>query len=160
MAKRPTTAPAARAARPSAPAASRPAVDVKRETRHAPRRDFVETIWVLFCSVRFAVVLNLALALAVMIGTLVPQMPAGIQRFEGELERFLTGAQGRYGDLSGILYWAGFYDLYNSLWFRLLIVTVVFSIVICTLNRWQPTMRLIRNPVVRTTDGFLQTMSE
>jgi cytochrome c biogenesis protein len=110
--------------------------------------------------VRFAVVLNLALALAVMIGTLILQMPTGIQNFEGELDRFLAGAQGRYGDLSGLLYWAGFYDLYNSLWFRLLIVTVVFSILICTLNRWQPTMRLIRNPVVRTSDRFLQTLSE
>src|SRR5687768_4096890 len=117
MSNRTTATPAGTARRSPTPAPASRTVDVKRETKQAPRRDLVETVWVMFCSVRFAVVLNVALALAILIGTLLPQMPAGIQRFAGEVTRFLDGAQGRYGDLSGILYWAGFYDLYNSLWF-------------------------------------------
>jgi cytochrome c biogenesis protein ResB len=124
------------------------------------KRDFIESIWVLFCSVRFAVVLNIALALAILIGTLLPQMQPGIQNFPEEVNRFLEGARSRYGDLSGPLFWAGFYDLYNSLWFRLMIATTVFSIIICTLNRWQPTMRLIRNPMLKPTESFLNGMSE
>src|SRR5437667_1431272 len=125
-----------------------------------PRRDFVETVWTLFCSLRFAVVLNVALALAAMFGTVVPQMQSGIQNFQAELDQFLDGVRGRYGDFAGVLYWAGFYDLYNSLWFRMLVVLVVFSIVMCTLNRWGPIMRLIRNPTVRVGDGFLAGLSE
>lgn len=125
-----------------------------------PRRDFVETVWSLFVSVRFAVVLNVGGALAVMLGTVIPQMPPGTQDFPTELNTFLDQARTRYGDFSGVLYWAGFYDLFNSLWFRILIVLVVFSIVMCTLNRWQPIMRLIRHPSVRVSEAFISGLSE
>jgi len=130
------------------------------ELQKRPSRDFVETVWTMFCSIRFAVVLNVGLALAAMLGTIIPQMQPGIQNFDRELNAFLESARGRYGDLSGLLYWAGFYDLYNSLWFRMLVVIVVFSIIICTLNRWQPIMRQIRNPQVRATDSFLSGLTE
>src|SRR5436305_1838886 len=72
-----------------------------------PRRDFVDTVWALFCSVRFAVVLNAAGALAVMTGTVIPQMQPGTQNFQDALDTFLTGARNRYGDLTVPLYWAG-----------------------------------------------------
>src|SRR5438093_7507157 len=134
-------------------AASRPLAEAAPADRR-PRRDFVETIWTLFCSLRFAVVLNLALALAAVSGTLITQMQPGIQNFETELNSFLDAAKGRFGDLAGFLYWAGFFDLYNSLWFRMLVVLVVFSIVMCTLNRWGPIMRLIRRPAVRVSESF------
>ncbi len=125
-----------------------------------PRRDFVDTIWVMFCSIRFAVVLNVALALAAMLGTIIPQMPQGIQNFPREYEQFLKDAQARYGDFSGLLHWAGFYNLYDSLWFRMLVVIVCFSIIICTLNRWQPILRQIRNPMVRVPESYLSGLSE
>src|SRR5437588_9028241 len=101
----------------ASPAASaRPVVTTPTLDRR-PRRDFVETVWTLFCSLRFAVVLNVALALAAMLGTVVPQMQPGIQNFQAELDQFLDGVRGRYGDFAGVLYWAGFFNLYNSLWF-------------------------------------------
>ncbi|MDQ6693102.1 MAG: cytochrome c biogenesis protein ResB, partial [Chloroflexota bacterium] len=125
-----------------------------------PRRDPVDSLWSLFCSVRFAVVLNITLALAAMIGTVVPQMPAGIEGFDTELKQFLDSAQTRYGDFSGVLYWAGFYNLYNSLWFRMIVVVVIFSIIMCTLNRWQPIMRLIKHPAVKADDSFLSGLTE
>ncbi|MFL5735650.1 MAG: cytochrome c biogenesis protein ResB [Chloroflexia bacterium] len=137
-----------------------PAATRAAEAGRRPRRDPVETVWVLFCSLRFAVVLNVALALAALLGTIIPQLQPGIQNFPTELDQFLIGARSRYGDFSGVLHWAGFYDLYNSLWFRMLVVLVVFSIVMCTLNRWGPIMRLIRNPAVRVSDDFVSGLSE
>lgn len=122
--------------------------------------DLVETIWTLFCSLRFAVVLNVALALAATLGTVIPQMQPGIQNFERELNLFIEGMRGRYGDLAAVLYWAGFFDVYNSVWFRMLVVLVVFSIIMCTMNRWQPIMRLIRRPAVRVSDAFIGGLSE
>lgn len=120
----------------------------------------MEAVWALLCSVRFAVFLNVALALAAMLGTVVPQMPVGIQNFPLELEQFLTNARTRYGDLTGFLHWAGFFNTFESLWFRLIVVTVVFSIVMCTLNRWQPIMRQIRTPVLRFSESFVGGLSE
>src|SRR5438093_456054 len=64
-------------------AASRPLAEAAPAERR-PRRDFVETVWTLFCSLRFAVVLNVALALAAMLGTVVPQMQPGIQNLLAE----------------------------------------------------------------------------
>ncbi len=130
------------------------------QTQKRPQRDLVETVWTLFCSIKFAVVLNVSIALAAMIGTIIPQMQPGILDFPGQLDQFMTDATSRYGDLTGIMQWAGLFDLFNSLWFRLLVVTTVFSIIICTLNRWQPTIRLITQPTIRTSDGFLAALSE
>jgi cytochrome c biogenesis protein len=133
---------------------------VVAKVQKRPRRDFVEAVWALFCSIKFAVVLNISLALAAMVGTIIPQMQPGILDFPGQLDQFMADAESRYGDLTGVMHWAGFFDLFNSLWFRLLVVTTVFSIVICTLNRWQPTLRLITRPTVRASDGFLSGLSE
>src|SRR5438874_724518 len=150
--------PISKAARPSIPHTGPGQAIAQAQKR--PQRDVVEALWMLFCSIKFAVVLNVSLALAAMLGTVVPQMQPGIQDFQSTLNQFLQDANSRYGELTGLLYWAGFFDLYNSLWFRMLVVIVVFSIIICTLNRWQPTMRLITKPTVRTSDGFLSGLTE
>jgi cytochrome c biogenesis protein len=95
-----------------------------------------------------------------MLGTVIPQMQPGISDFQSTLDQFLKDADTRYAGLTGLLYWAGFFDLYNSLWFRVLVVIVVFSIIVCTLNRWQPTIRLITKPAIRMPDSFLLGLSE
>ena len=148
-----------KALNPSTTASARPAAVASTLNRRPPR-DFVESVWVLFCSIRFAIVLNVALALAAMLGTVVPQLQPGMQNFEAELNSFLDAARGRYGDVTGLLYWAGFFDLYNSLWFRMLVVLVVFSIIMCTLNRWGPIMRLINHPAVRVSESFVDGLTE
>jgi cytochrome c biogenesis protein len=137
--------------------ADSPAVAV---AQRRPQRDIVEAVWTLFCSLRFAVVLNVALALFAMLGTVITQMQPGVQRFPTELDAFLTSAEARYGAFSGVLHWAGFFDLYNSLPFRMLVVIVVFSIIICTMNRWQPTLRLITRPSVKVSDSFIDELTE
>src|SRR2546430_260570 len=93
-----------KALRTSPAASARPVVTTATLDRR-PGRDFAETIWTLFCSLRFAVVLNVALALAAMTGTVIPQMQPGIQNFETDQNTFLDAARGRYGDLTGFLYW-------------------------------------------------------
>lgn len=149
--------PVTRRAKPAPTTAGGPATAA---AQRRPQRDIVETVWVMFCSVKFAVVLNVALALVVMLGTVITQMQPGIQRFPSELEAFLRSAEARYGPFSGFLYWAGFYELYTSLWFRMLVVIVVFSIIICTMNRWQPTLRLITRPTVQVSDSFISNLTE
>jgi cytochrome c biogenesis protein len=128
--------------------------------RAAPRRDFFEAVWALFCSVRFAVVLMLLLAAATTLGTLIPQVSPGLRDFPQDYADFLSRAYDRFGAVAGVMDWAGLFDLYNSFWFRLLIILICYSIVICTLNRWGPTMRLINPQTVRSSEGFLQGLNE
>ncbi|MDQ3928987.1 MAG: cytochrome c biogenesis protein ResB, partial [Chloroflexota bacterium] len=81
MSNRVTTIPNKRATPSKAPATQSSGGGLA-EAKGGQRSDFVETVWALFCSVRFAVVLNVSLALSAMLGTVIPQMPAGIQNFD------------------------------------------------------------------------------
>src|SRR5437773_9479176 len=42
----------------------------------------------------------------------------------------------------------------------MLVVLVIFSIIMCTLNRWGPIMRLIRQPAVRVSESFTDGLTE
>src|SRR5437667_3940813 len=103
----------AQRATPVAKGAKRPAQTVPTTTtsqavavaRGRPQRDLIETVWTLFCSVKFAVVQNVALALAAMLGTIIPQLQPGVADFQDSLDTFLDTARQRYGDLTGFLHW-------------------------------------------------------
>jgi len=150
-------APAARSARPPRPA---PPAGAPPAVPSTPRRDIFELTWRLFCSVRFAVVLILLLAAATTLGTLIPQVSPGLRDFPQDYADFLSRADARFGALAGWMDGAGLFDLYNSFWFRLLIILICYSIVICTLNRWGPTLRLINPQTVRSSESFLLNLSE
>src|SRR3954454_16082796 len=104
-----------RAAPPAPPVA--PPVE-----RPKPQRDFFEITWSLLCSVRFAVVLILLLAAATTLGTTIPQISPGLRDFPLDYADFLSRAYARFGPLAGAMDWAGLFDLFNSFWYRLLIV--------------------------------------
>src|SRR5262249_29221465 len=124
------------------------------------RRDLIEVVWGLFCSVRFAVVQILILAGAATLGTLIPQMPVGLRDFPADYAGFMSDMAPRFGPFRDPMLWAGLFDLYNSFWFRLLILLMVYSIIVCTLNRWGPIWRQINPASLRSSESFLQTMSE
>ncbi|HUS17024.1 MAG TPA: cytochrome c biogenesis protein ResB, partial [Chloroflexia bacterium] len=88
------------------------------------------------------------------------QVSPGLRDFPQDYADFLGRAQARFGDLAAPMDAVGLFDLYNSFWFRLLIILICYSIVVCTLNRWGPTLRLINPQTVRTTDTFLLGLSE
>ncbi len=119
-----------------------------------------ESTWNLFCSVRFAVVLILILAAATTLGTILPQISPGLRNFPLDYADFMSRAQVRFGAATGVMEWTGLFDLYNSFWFRLLIVLICYSIIICTLNRWGPTLRLINPQTVRSSEAFLNSLNE
>ena len=148
------------APRRTAPRTAPPAPPESAVRPAPPRRDLFEGIWNLFCSVRFAVVLILLLAAATTLGTIIPQVSPGLQNFPQDYADFLSRAQARFGTLAGPMTWAGLFDLYNSFWFRLLIILICYSIIICTLNRWGPTLRLIRPQSLRSTESFLRGLGE
>src|SRR5215212_3888684 len=94
----------------STPASTPPGAAARRrplpvETPQAPvagraRRDLFEATWNLFCSVRFAVIQILVLAGATTLGTLIPQMPAGLRDFPTDYAAFLNDVSTRFGALT------------------------------------------------------------
>jgi cytochrome c biogenesis protein len=94
--------------------------------------NFVSKLWQFFTSVRLTVVVLLALAMASIIGTVIPQnqnQAAYIEHFGKPVFTFLNLFQ--------------IFDMYHSWWFQLLLVLLLTNIVICSINRLSSTWKII-----------------
>jgi len=84
-------------------------------------------LWRFFSSVKFTVVILILLAVASIIGTLIPQIP----------QREITGfAGGLSPGIRKLFFMLGFFDLYHALWFRLLLTLLTLNLVVCSLERF------------------------
>jgi cytochrome c biogenesis protein len=87
-------------------------------------KGFFDKLWNLFASVKLTVVLLLSLAVTSVIGTLIPQNQdpvAYLEAFGPVLYRFFK-----------IL---GFFDLYHSWWFQLLLLLLTVNVLVCSIER-------------------------
>ncbi|MCF8144292.1 MAG: cytochrome c biogenesis protein ResB [Deltaproteobacteria bacterium] len=86
--------------------------------------------WDFFASVKLAIVLLIVLAIVSILGTLIPQQQ-GAAQFAGRLSpgtlRFFTAL-----DL---------FDVYHSIWFRVLLGVITLNLIICSLDRWPATWK-------------------
>lgn len=82
-------------------------------------------VWHFFCSVRLTIVLLIILAIVSIAGTLIPQREEALAFSQhlapGTLKVFIT---------------LDLFDLYHSLWFRLLIGMLALNLIICSINRF------------------------
>jgi cytochrome c biogenesis protein len=90
-------------------------------------------VWSFFSSVRLTIALLIIIALAAVIGTVIPQ-----QEMASEALQKLPPA------LAGVLKILQLYDLYHSTWFLLLMALLTLNLVICSLNRLPSSLRLYR----------------
>ncbi len=93
-------------------------------------------IWRLFSSVKLTVVLLILLAIASIIGTVIPQMP---QRESIEFARSLSPETFRLLDSLNL------FNMYQSTWFRFLIGCLGLNLIICSLNRFPGTWKLYKS---------------
>lgn len=101
----------------------------------------MKSIWKFFASIRLSVVLLLAIAIASIMGTVIPQNES-VQVYVAKF-----GAVG-YRILSTL----DVFDMYSSWWFQALLMLLVINIVVCSLDRLPVTLkavsskRMARNP--------------
>ena len=93
------------------------------------------SVWRFFSSVKLAIVLLIILAIASILGTVIPQMP---QRESVEFARGLS--PGMFKLFSFI----NLFDMYHSLWFRLLIGCLALNLIICSMDRFPATLKKFR----------------
>ena len=91
-----------------------------------------------FTSIRLAIILLTILAVASVLGTLIPQ------------QRSLEEYAARYGQLSGLLIRLQLTRLYHSIWFLAILGLFALNIIVCTLTRLSPKWRKAVRPHVRT----------
>ena len=90
-------------------------------------------IWNFFCSVRLTLILLIILAIASIFGTLLPQKEAAI-RFTRELSP----------ELVKLFNYLQLFDIYNSVWFILIIGCLALNLTVCSINRFPATLKLFK----------------
>jgi cytochrome c biogenesis protein len=99
-----------------------------------------------FESVKLAIVLFILLALASVLGTLIPQ------------GRSAAEYAARYGDLSGLLMKLQLTGLYHSPWYLALLFLFALNTIICTLARFGPKWKRAFRPSPEVDDKSIQAM--
>ncbi len=91
------------------------------------------SVWALFCSVKLTIALLMILAAISVIGTLLPQHQEGVhlaEKLSPSLYRVLNTLQ--------------VFDLYHSIWFRLIIGALAANLVICSMDRFSVSLKRFR----------------
>ena len=106
-------------------------------------RTAVDKIWSFFSSVKVGVILIIIALIASGIGTIFPQemyIPEEAENREPEIfyEEW-------YGIPGKIYYQLGFHQLYSSWWYLILIALIGVSLVICSIDRFVPLYRALKN---------------
>ena len=92
-------------------------------------------VWRFFSSVKLTLFLLIVLAIASILGTVIPQMP---QRESLEFAKGLSPGMFKFFSVINL------FDMYHSLWFRLLIGCLALNLIICSMDRFPATWRQFR----------------
>lgn len=107
-----------------------------------------EKVWKFFSSVKLAVVLLIILAIVSVIGTVIQQNEAP--------ERYIQ----EYGQSTYQLFERlGFFDMYHTWWFVLLLFLFTANLTVCTLERLPNTLKIILAPLKPMDEEILKAVS-
>jgi len=116
----------------------------------------LRAVWRLFTSVRWALILLAFLALAGLLGVLLPQMPSTVRGDSAAVADWLDTQEGKFGVFTDPLDRLGFFDVFHARWFAAGLGLLVVSVTICTANRFFPIWRTIRRPQHRVPETYFQ----
>lgn len=117
------------------------------------KKSVVDKIWSFFSSVKVGVWLIVIALVASIFGTIFPQEEFIPQNAVSRDPAIFY--EDRYGILGLIYYQLGFHNLYSSWWYMVLIALIGISLVICSLDRFVPLFRALRNQSAKKHVKFL-----
>ncbi len=121
----------------------------------AEERGAVHTLWSEVGSIQFAVTVLVLIALASVLGTIIPQMPTP----RGEVPDLLAALERDWGTAKARLYiYTHAYDIWHAWWYQLLLVLLLASACVCTVDRLRPTLRRLRAPRVAVEPRVFATL--
>lgn len=124
--------------------------------RTARELDPLRAVWRLFTSVRWALILLAFLALAGLLGVLLPQIPDTVRGDGASVANWLDVQRGKFGVFTDPLYHLGFFDVFHARWFAAGLGLLVVSVAVCTANRFLPIWRTIRRPQRHVPETYFQ----
>ena len=111
------------------------------------KRGFAQEVWDFFCSLRLSIFLLIGLALVSIIGTVIPQGP------QREYLATLSETKIRLYDS------LGFFDMYHSWWFILLLYLLTLNLICCSIKRLPRVWKVVSEPVKVMDDNFEKTLT-
>lgn len=112
------------------------------------KRDFLNSIWDFFCSLKLTMFLLISLALISIIGTVIPQ---GIPPQE-YIAQISPAKLKLYKAL-------GFFDMYHSWWFVMLLYLLTVNLIACSIRRLPAIWKVVTQPVTVLSDGLERSLT-
>ncbi|MBI4498034.1 MAG: cytochrome c biogenesis protein ResB [Chloroflexi bacterium] len=104
----------------------------------ARRDDPVDALWHLFCSPKLALLLILAIAVASFFGSLIMQVPDAVRSNPADYYQWLSQMEEKYGTFwTKVFHFTKLFYVFNSFWFKGLILLLITNIIVCSINRWK-----------------------
>jgi cytochrome c biogenesis protein len=116
--------------------------------------DALARLWRFFISMPTGLVLILALGLLSLIGTLLVQVPAGLATDPAAYTSWLTSIHSKYGGWTPVFDKLGFFAIFTSIWFKLILVLLTTSVLACSVNRAPRLWKLAFHPRTRMGETF------
>jgi cytochrome c biogenesis protein ResB len=122
--------------------------------RLARELDPLRAAWRLFTNVRWAIAIIAFLALASLLGVLIPQMPAVVRGDAAAEVRWMAVQDGRFGFLTDPMNRIGLFDVFHAAWFVYALGLLVVSVAVCTASRFPSIWRTVSRPPKRVNDAY------
>lgn len=113
------------------------------------KQGFLQSLWDFFCSLKLSISLLIGLALVSIIGTVIPQAPSIPEEYIRSLSQ--TKLQ-LYDKL-------GFFDMYHSWWFILLLYLLTVNLVACSIKRLPRVWKIVSEPNLIFDEGMERSLS-
>jgi cytochrome c biogenesis protein len=121
----------------------------------------IDAAWGWLSSVRTAILLIVAITLICLVGIYFVQAPGEVLNDPTTYAAWVQqNALPRYGSLTPLFDWLHFFTIFSSWYFVLLLVVLVLSIIVCTLNRAPAIWQNFRYPLIRRSNKFYQNALE
>ncbi len=111
-------------------------------------RTLSQSLWDFFCSLKLTMFLFITLAVISIIGTIIPQGSPSPEYLQAITQNKLKLYQS-----------LGFFDLYHSWWFMLLLALLSVNLVACSMKRFPQIWKTITRPVTVMNDGLEKTLT-
>jgi len=122
--------------------------------RLARELDPFRATWRLFTSVRWAIGIISFLAVASLLGVVVPQAPASVRGDAAAEADWLAVQEERFGSLTDVMNRVGLFDVFHTPWLAYALGLLVVSVAVCTASRFPPIWRAVTRPRRRVSDAY------
>lgn len=116
--------------------------------------DVLDRLWRFFISMRTGLLLILGLGLLSLIGTLLAQVPAGLQADPAAYTSWVASVHSKYGGWTPVFDKLGFFSIFTSIWFKGMTVLLTTSILACSVNRAPRLWKIAFHPRTRMGETF------